>query len=128
VIRLVSSERRTLAALLAHLVEVEDRRLHLAIGCSSLFEYCRRQLALSEGEAFRRMTAARLARRLPVIFALIASGDLHLTALCLLRDHLTEANHRELFEQAPGKSKREVEELVARLAPRPDVPSLLRKT
>jgi hypothetical protein len=127
VVGLVGNERRLIAAMLAHLVEVEDRRLHLKIGCSSMFDYCLRRLGLSEGEAFRRVTGARLARRFPVVFELVARGDLHLTALCMLRDFVTLENHRELFGEASHKTKKQVEQLLARLAPRPDVPSLMRR-
>jgi hypothetical protein len=51
----------------------------------------------------------------------------HLSAVVLLRDQFREENVEELLEQAAGKSKREVEELVARLAPKPDVASSIRK-
>jgi hypothetical protein len=54
-----AEDRRVLADLLAHLVEVEDRRLHLLDACPSLFDFCVRRLQMSEGEAFRRITAAR---------------------------------------------------------------------
>jgi 5-methylcytosine-specific restriction endonuclease McrA len=124
---LVSNERRALALMLAHLVEVDGRRLHLKIGCSSLFDYCLRRLGLSEGEAFRRVTGARLARRFPMVLELLAKGDLHLTALCMLRDFVTPDNHHELFKLASHQTKRQLEELLARRAPRGDVPSLLRK-
>jgi 5-methylcytosine-specific restriction endonuclease McrA len=40
---------------------------------------------------------------------------------------LTEANHEELLRKASHRSKREVEQTVARLQPRPDVPSTVRK-
>lgn len=53
---LLGSERATLARLVAFLVEVEDRRAHLELACSSLFDFCTRKLGLSEGEAFRRST------------------------------------------------------------------------
>lgn len=38
-----------------------------------------------------------------------------------------EENHRELLDAAGGHSKRDVEELLARRFPRPDVPSSVRK-
>jgi hypothetical protein len=47
------------ARVIAHLVEVEERRLHLTSACSSLFDFCVRRLGMSEGAAFRRITAAR---------------------------------------------------------------------
>jgi len=46
---MVGSERKAIARMVAHLAEVEERRLHLKIGCSSLFDYCRSRLGFSEG-------------------------------------------------------------------------------
>ncbi|HKP63424.1 MAG TPA: hypothetical protein VJV78_42105 [Polyangiales bacterium] len=54
-------------------------------------------------------------------------NELHLTAIKLLAPHLTQDNCVEVLERARAKSKREVEVLVAKLAPKPDVPSIVRK-
>jgi len=70
--------------LLAHLVELERRMLHLELGYSSLFSYCVEALGMSEGTAGRRVTAARVCRRFPEVFARIARGELHLCALCAI--------------------------------------------
>src|SRR5450432_2491411 len=125
--RLLASGSRTEARIIAHLAAVEDRRLHLEAGSSSLFDYCCTRLGLSENEAFHRITGARLARRFPAIFGLIERRALHLTAVCLLRDYLTPENHRELLEAASGKTKLQVQEMLARRFPRPDVASSIRK-
>ncbi|AKU95728.1 hypothetical protein AKJ09_02392 [Labilithrix luteola] len=123
----VGAERQSLARVIVYLVEVEERRIHLEVGCSSMFDFCTRRLGFSEREAFRRLTAARLVRRLPVLLDVIASGRIHLSSLVLLRDLLTEANVEEIVAAASGKTKREVEELVARMAPKPDVRASIRK-
>ena len=52
---------------------------------------------------------------------------MHLSTLVLLRDHLTRENIDDLVGSVVGKSTREVQELLARRAPRPDVPATLRK-
>ncbi|AKV04397.1 hypothetical protein AKJ09_11060 [Labilithrix luteola] len=123
----VGAERRSLARVIVYLVEIEERRLHLELACSSMFDFCTRKLGFSEGEAFRRLAAARLVRRLPVLLDAIASGRIHLSSLVLLRDLLTESNVDEIVAAASGKKKREVEELVARMAPKPDVQASIRK-
>jgi hypothetical protein len=56
----VASGWRLSARLVAHLGEVEERRLHLDAACSSMFNYCVTQLGLSEDEACRRIDVARL--------------------------------------------------------------------
>lgn len=53
----------------------------------------------------------------------LVSGELTLTAVGLLRQHLTPENHREILDAARHKSKREIEVLVARLSPQPAIPS-----
>ena len=123
---LVAHHRQTGAELIAHLAEMDTRDIHLRHGYGSLFVYCRDALGLSEWEAYNRIEVARAARRFPVILALMANGAASLTAVRLLAPHLTAENHIEVLESARGKKKIEVEEIVARLAPRPDAPSSIR--
>ncbi|HEY8073723.1 MAG TPA: HNH endonuclease [Labilithrix sp.] len=120
-------QQRLLAHLIVLLVEVEARRLHLRTACPSVFEFCRQELGMSEAAAFRRCVAARLVTRHPRLLGAIERGEIHLSTVCLLRDHVTEENLDELLAACRGKSTRHVQELVARLAPRPDVPNSLRK-
>lgn len=127
VMRAATCERRATVQLVALLMELDARKLYLAEGCSSLFTYCRQILHLSEHAAYGRIEAARAARRFPVILERLAEGAIHLTAIGLLAPHLTPANHQDLLQAAQHKSKREVEELVARLHPGPDVPAAVRK-
>jgi hypothetical protein len=123
----VVSERGLVARVVAYLAEVESRRLELKAACPSLYEYCVLRLGMSEGEALRRMTAARLVRRFPMILELLERGELHLTSLRLLKNHLTEQNHEELLREACGKTKEQLQELVAKHFPRPDVPTRMRE-
>src|SRR5687767_10363959 len=122
-----NGEPGAVARMVAHLAEVEERRLHLRTGSPSMFHYCLRRLGMSENEAFRRVTASRLARRYPLILDMLAEGDIHLCAIGALRDYLTKDNHRELLNEASRKTKKQVEELLARRFPRADVPSTIRK-
>jgi hypothetical protein len=92
-----------------------------------MFDFCQKKLGFSEGEAVRRIVAARLARRFPVVTSLLATGRLNLSTLELLREHLTEENHAELFAAVAGKSKLEVQMIVAARYPRPDRPSRIRR-
>jgi hypothetical protein len=127
VARLAQHERRLTATLIAHLAELDARRLYLTEGCSSLFAYCTQVLHLSEHAAYGRIEAARAARRFPVLLVHLADGAVNLTTVCLLAPHLTAENHSELLERARHQSKRAVEELVAGLCPRPPAPDVIRK-
>jgi hypothetical protein len=124
---LLTKGARTEARIVAHLAEVDARKLHLAMGASSLFDYCLSRLGLSNNEAFHRITAARLARRFPLIFELLERRDVHLTAVCLLRDYLTIENHAELLREVSHKTKTEIEELLAQRFPQSTASSRLRK-
>ena len=124
---LAARERGATAQLVAHLAELDARELYLKAGYASLFVYCRDALALSEHEAYLRIEAARASRRFPVILEMVAEGALNLTSVRLLASHLTADNHLAVLESARGKRKAEVEEIVARLSPRPDVPTRFRK-
>jgi hypothetical protein len=73
------------------------------------------------------MKAAKVARRYPGVLALLASGRINLTTVRLLAPHLTRSNQEVLFGEACGKSKQQVQELLARRFPRPDVVSSVRK-
>src|SRR5438876_7230777 len=124
VARLAQGERESTAALTAHLAELYGRRLHERAGFASLFTYCTRVLLLSEHEAYDRMKAAKVVRRHPAVLGLLASGRVNLTTVRLLAPHLTRDNHEQLFAAACGKRKRQVQELLARLFPKPDVCSV----
>jgi hypothetical protein len=113
------------ARMIVHLIEVEERRLDLKAACTSMFDFCQRRLGMSEGAAFRRINAARLVKRFPSLLEHIEKGELSLSTLVLLRPHLTETNVEELVAAAVGKTQRRVEELLARLAPKPDVRSAI---
>ena len=125
--RFAASEREATADLIRSLAEVDARRLHLAIGCSSMFGYCTQVLHLSEHAAYARIAAARAATRFPVVMTLLIEGAITLTTVTLLGRHLTAENHAALLESARHKSKADVEMLVATLHPQPDVRASVRK-
>ena len=125
--RLIGSGRRALAELIAHLSEVEERRLHLDAGHPSMFAYCTSKLGLSEDEAYRRIAVARLARRVPAVFELLASGELSLSVAALLKPYRDAANLDRLVQALRGKSMNAARELLVKHFPEPDAPSSIRK-
>ena len=125
--RLALAERNATAQLVRSLGEIDARRLYLSQGCPSLFVYCTRVLQLSEHAAYGRIKAARAARTVPLVLSLLEDGAITLTTVTLLAAHLTPENCVATLGEARNKNKRQVEELVARLRPAPDVPAVLRK-
>lgn len=124
--RVAELERRSTAELLSLLIEVERRRLHLALGYSSLFAFCTRALMLSEQAAYSRITAARLARRYPEILRDLRNGALTLSSVGILAPHLTDENVAPILDAARQKSTRDVERLIATVHPQPDIPTTMR--
>src|SRR5450432_1117751 len=125
--QLVRRGNELTAEVLAHLAELEERMLHLHLGFPSLFAYCVEALGLSEGSAGRRVAAARVCRRFPEAFELVARGELHLSALCGLAPHLNPQNATELLSACCRKTRRQVDELLAARFPKPDVREQIRR-
>jgi hypothetical protein len=125
--RLARSEREATAQLVAHIAELDARRIHLAAGFTSLFAYCREVFGLSEQSTYNRTQAAHAARSYPVILEMLSEATLTLATVRLLAPHLTPENHQDLLKSAAHRSKREVELLVARHFPQPAVADSVRK-
>ena len=124
---LAGRAREDTVEMVAHLSELEVRGVHLGEGYGSLFVYCTDALRLSEHEAYNRVVAAKVARAFPLILDGLADGSLNLTTVRLLAPLITAENHRDLLARAAGRSKREVEALVASLSPQPDVVPRIRR-
>ena len=122
-----SRECEATAHLIALLAEMDARKLYLAEGYASLF--CLSH-PMSESLRARGVWADRSGAgrgRFPIVLELLTDGSITLTTVCLLASHLNEDNHCELLDAARHRSKREVEQQVAALAPKPDVPSAIRR-
>ncbi len=124
---LVQAENEVTSDLLAHLAELDERKVYLELGFPSLFAYCTESLGLSESSAGRRITAARVGRRFPSVFAAVARGELNLSILCALNPYLNQENAAELFGACGGRKRQQVEEILAARFPKPDVRESIRK-
>jgi 5-methylcytosine-specific restriction endonuclease McrA len=117
----VARERTSIAEVLAHIGEVDDRRLHVPAGYPSMYLYCVQVLHLSEDAAFKRIQVARAARRFPAILEGLAEGRLHLTGVGMLVPHFTEDTAAQLLAAAAGKTKAGIEHLLAERFPKSDL-------
>ena len=118
---MVVQERGDLAKMLALIGEVDARRLFAPAGYSSMHTYLVKELRFSDDAAFKRIQAARVARRFPVLFAVMSEGRLHLTGVCLLAPHLNDQNLWELVEAATHRRQPEIEAMLARRSLAPPV-------
>lgn len=116
---LVQQERETTIMILRHLRKIEVRRLYIELGYSSMHKYCIHRLKYSEGQAYRRISSARLLIELPEIEKQIHTGDLNLTNLSKIQSfvrtektanyHLDKNEKLDLIASLENKSTREVE-------------------
>lgn len=125
--QLVRASNEVTADLVVHLAEVDARKLFADQAYSSMFAWCVGELGLSEKATYKRIAAARHARRFPRLADELARGRLHLSGIVLIGPHLTETNAGELIEAACGKSCQRIEQLLADRSPRPDAPTRIRK-
>src|SRR5690606_14095406 len=115
-------ERGCTADVIVHLIEIDRRRLYLDAACRSLVCYCIERFGLSEDESAKRVRVARVARRIPEVLDELRAGVIHLTGLWLLAPFLTPDNAADLLPEARCKTRRQIEELIAKRFPKPDLP------
>ena len=121
-----SSQHFSSTALLLSLIAyVDQHRLYLPEAHASMASYCVHVLGMRPDPAYRRIGVARTAWRFPAIFPAIAAGRLDLTAVLLLKPHLTTENSEELLAAAAHKTRTQLEKLLAERYPRPDLPTLI---
>src|SRR6187549_3772027 len=123
---LVQQDHRRTASLLRHIDAIDRRKLWAKQGHPSMFDWLVVRHHMSESTAGKRIGAARTARRFPVLFTMVARGEIHLSGIHRLKAHLTPENHEQVLAAAKHKTIRQIEELIAHLAPQPDAPSTLR--
>jgi 5-methylcytosine-specific restriction endonuclease McrA len=106
--------------------EFERRRLYAAAGFESMHRYCVGKLKMSGDVAYRRVRAARVSRRFPSILEAVADGRLNVSTLVRLAPHLKwmpAAAGLELLAAAEGKSRDDLELLIAARFPQADLPT-----
>jgi len=125
---LSSQQRKTEATLLMYIAEIENRRLYAEAGYSSLFKYLIKELHYSEDAAAKRIHVARVAKRMPQVFELLAEGKVSLTALSRLAPYLCKPIGLRLLEESQLKSVREVERLIVSYFPKADLADSMNNT
>ena len=126
---LAGKEREATVELVAHLAALDARpSLYAAEGHGSLFGYCTEVLRLSEDAACNRIYAARACRRFPgdPRPARLRRGVAHLRPDAASAPHAREPRGGP-GARPPAGAGATIEALIAELAPRPDVPTSVRK-
>jgi hypothetical protein len=93
-------ERDATVELVAHLAELDGRRVHLGEGPGSVYGYCRDILGYSDDAAWNRAATAAAVRRYPIILGWLADGSLNITTVRILKSVLTPENHLAVLTEA----------------------------
>lgn len=117
--QILRRENGALAEFVIELAAFDRDKLYLELGYRSLWDFCKRELGLSERATYYRIAAARQLQTNPVLVEQVREGTLCITTLAMLSKVMTDENSSVLIEEATGKSTRQVEQIVARLDPKP---------
>src|SRR4051812_19315536 len=109
--------RRAEYELIEILQKVEDAKIHLALGFSSLFVYATESLGLSENNAYNFTSIARKAKSIPELKEKIRSGDLSVSKAKRILSVVTPQNKNEWIEKAITMPKAQLEKEVIKVNP-----------
>lgn len=105
------------------LVVCYRERAYLEHGCSSIFDFLVEELNYSNAAASRRYRAMKVARRFPQVLDMLRDHRVSLCTLAQAEGLLNEVSDpEELLDRISGKSRREVEKIVAHERPVPRKP------
>jgi hypothetical protein len=109
--------RKSEADLLLALSEVDQNKVHIHLGYSSLFDYALKALKLSEACAFNLITVSRKSRLIPELKEAVVSGQLSISKARKITPVLTKENSAVWIEKAISLPKAKLEKEVAALHP-----------
>jgi len=132
---LVTQEKKLTANIIDHLQVIERRKLYCDLKYKSLFDYAVGELSYSEDQAYRRLSAMRLSRKVPAVKEKIDSGEMSLTNANLLSGFFKDVplppkEEKLLVEKISNTTKAECQNILADLksekgiAPRPKKPKI----
>ena len=79
---LVRKERQLIEVLIWHLQEIQDRKLYISMGYSSLYECLVKHFKYSESVAYQRLSALKIIKAVPLASQSLKEGKVSLTTLC----------------------------------------------
>jgi hypothetical protein len=111
--QLVQKEQDLTLHILRLINEVEARGLYLELAYSTITEYCIHELGYGDSSAGRRVRVARLIRKVPEVYDLLIKKKLSFSAAVQVASVLSPDNKDDLLPQLIGKSRSQIERLLA---------------
>ncbi len=116
-LHLSSEYRRLEKELIEVLQEIEEQRLYVELGFSSMFRYATESLGLSEANAYAFIAVARKAKHLPYLQQSLNDGSVSVSKVKHILAVLDRDNQKEWVEKAKILPKSEIEKQVAEISP-----------
>ncbi|GEM_PF-772574 len=109
---LVLKERELIGDIIAHLAEIETRKLYCDQKYHSLYDYCTEELGYTNDQAYRRISAMKLSKQLPQVKEKLENGSISLSSAnmfsTLIKDAKMEKSEQvKVLNLIEGKSKSE---------------------
>ena len=98
--------------------EIDRRQTFVEFGYGSIWEYLRRVHRQSDTMIHYRVRCAQAVNRFPQVVAPLREGRICMTTLAKLMEIMNDSNCDSLLAEALGKSKRDVERMIAKEKPR----------
>jgi len=104
---LVGKEKLLIRKVLECLEEIENKKIFLEKGYSSMYAFCTEYLEYSPQEAMTRIQAMRLARQNPIVKDKIESGEISLSVAAKVQSHIARENKLrwDLYESPIAKEE-----------------------
>ncbi len=116
-LHLSNNYRRLEKELIEVLQEIEEQKLYVELGFSSMFRYATESLGLSEANAYAFIAVARKAKVLPSLQQSLNEGSLSVSKIKPILSVLDVHNQNEWVEKAKVLPRSEIEKQVAEISP-----------
>ena len=114
----LSKEFRRVEKDLIHVLqEIEEQKIYLELGFSSMFKYATLSLGLSENNAYSYIGVARKAKEVPFLQKGLDEGTISVSKVKHILTVLEPKNSEEWIEKVKRLSKKQIEKEVAILSP-----------
>lgn len=101
---LVRRERELMECLIWHLQEIQDRKLFIAMGFTSLFECLVKHFKYSEAVAYSRISALKILNAVPEATQALNAGEVNITTLSLAQSFIRK-QEKETGEAVSAEQK-----------------------
>ncbi len=110
--QLVASERKITAQIIEHILEIDQKKIHVQMGYPTLFVFLTEYIGYSAASAQRRIEAARLLNSVPEVKKDIQSGCINLSQVALVAQSIRQKQKEMPDLKIQAQDKKELLESI----------------